>query len=107
MSKGKREQRDWPAVLALHSASGLNVAAFCRRERIAQSLFYSWRQRCEPAAADAEGFVELQPVDGRSSTTGVTMVYNDGWRVELALDFDSATLQRVLSCIVDRVACSP
>ena len=111
MSKGKREQRDWPAVLASQLASGLNVAAFCRRERIAQSLFYSWRQRCEPGAAsraaDAEGFVEWQPVDRPSSATGVTMVYNDGWRVELALDFDRATLQRVLCCSVDRVACSP
>ena len=111
MSKGKRVQRDWPAVLASHLASGLSVAGFCRQERIAESLFYSWRQRCAPGtpsmAADAEGFVELQPVDRPSSTTGVTMVYDDGWRVELALDFDTATLQRVLCCIVAGAACSP
>ena len=48
MSKGKRVQRDWPAVLASHLASGLSVAGFCRQERIAESLFYSWRQRCAP-----------------------------------------------------------
>jgi len=61
MSPGKRVQRDWPAVLAAQSASGLSVAAFCRQEKIAEGLFYSWRQRGRRASAD-EGFVELQAV---------------------------------------------
>ena len=106
MSPGKRVQRDWPAVLAAQSASGLSVAAFCRQEKIAEGLFYSWRQRGRSASAD-QGFVELQAVAPGAVATGVTMVYDDGWRVELALDFDTATLQRVLCCTVDRVACSP
>ncbi len=106
MSVGKRVQRDWPAVLAAQSESGLSVAAFCRQEKISEGLFYSWRQRSRSAPTD-DAFVELQAVERAAVATGVTMVYDDGWRVELALDFDSATLQRVLSCIVARAACSP
>ena len=34
----------WRGALARHAASGLSVAAFCRREKLSQPSFYSWRR---------------------------------------------------------------
>ena len=106
MSKGKRVQRDWPAVLAAQSSSGLSVAAFCRRQGIATSLFYGWRQRSrrESSSPLADGLLELHAVD-RQAASGITMVSEGGWRIELSPDFDTATLQRVLGCGAPGGAC--
>ena len=108
MSKSKRVQRDWPTVLAAQLASDLSVAAFCRQQGIATSLFYGWRQRSQRQSAptSGNGFVELQPVDPPPVTSGITMVSERGWRIELSPDFDTATLQRVLACGAPSGACS-
>jgi len=104
MSKRDRVRRDWPAVLEAQAASGLTVAAFCRQEGINQSLFHRWRRR-HPVAAD--GFVELRPVERQAAGSGITVVTDHGWRLELEPTFDAATLQRVLACLTPRGVCSP
>jgi len=109
MAKRKRVRRNWPAVLQAHTESGLSVSAFCHQQGISASLLYRWRRRCQteavPAAAD--GFVELRPLDGGASGSGVTVVTDVGWRLELEPGFDAATLERALVCARRGVACSP
>ena len=42
--KGTRRSRnEWRWLLAKFEGSGLNVAAFCRREAISAASFYRWR----------------------------------------------------------------
>lgn len=103
MPKRNRVRRDWPAVLQAQAASGLTVSAFCRQEGISQGLFHRWRRRY---AAAGDGFVELRAVDQQPVRSGITVVTDHGWRVELEPTFDATTLQRVLACLPPRGACS-
>ena len=109
MAKHKRVHRDWRSVVQAYAASGLSVTAFCREQGISTSLLYRWRQRFpgEVAPAVASGFVELRPVDHRAPGSGVAVVVDGGWRLEVEPGFDAATLERVLACVARRGACSP
>ncbi|MDP6423067.1 MAG: IS66 family insertion sequence element accessory protein TnpB [SAR202 cluster bacterium] len=109
MAKHKRVRRDWPAVVQAHAASGLSVTAFCREQGISTSLLYRWRQRIPEEAAPpvADGFVEVRPIDHQTAGSGVAVVVDGGWRLELEPGFDAATLDRVLACVTRRAVCSP
>ena len=109
MAKRKRVQRDWQAVVRAYTASGQSVTAFCRDQGISTSLLYRWRQRCPretESSTSSAGFVELRPVDRRASS-GVALVVDGGWRLEVEPGFDAATLEQVLVCVERRTACSP
>ena len=110
MAKRKRVHRDWPAVVRAYLASGQSVTAFCRERGISTSLLYRWRQRCpdEPVpTASAGGFVELRPVDRPAAGSGVAVVVDGSWRLEVEPGFDAATLEQVLACVQRRSACLP
>lgn len=109
MVKRKRVCRDWPAIVQAHAASGLSVTAFCREQGISTSLLYRWRQRIPREATPpvAGGFVELRSVDDQTAGSGVAVVVDGGWRLELEPGFDVATLDRVLACVARRAVCSP
>ena len=53
--------REWRERLNRWRKSGLSVAEFCRRERVAEPSFYLWRQRlsAETVQASTPRFVEL------------------------------------------------
>lgn len=66
MAKGERDlakERHWREVLRRQQSSGLNVRAFCTRERIAESAFHFWRRTIRERdgnvkpASPAPGFV--------------------------------------------------
>lgn len=108
MSKQKRSGRDWPRLVQAQAGSGQSVATYCREQRISESHFYRWRQRCRtdvPAVAD-RGFVELTPVDAPAARAGVAVVTDRGWRLEVEPGFDAATLERVLACVTQVGTCS-
>ena len=106
----RRVQRDWPAVVRAFTASGQSVAAFCRDQSISTSLLYRWRRRCPDEAEPStslNGFVELRPVDRPVRGSGVAVVVDGSWRLEVKPGFDTATLEQVLACVERRSACSP
>jgi len=107
MAKRKRVRRDWPTVVQAQATSGLSITEYCRKHDISPGLFRRWRQHCEPTSVTPGGFVELRPVDGQRSASGVTVIIEGGCRVELQPGFDAATLERVLSCVTRSVPCSP
>ncbi len=109
MPKRKRVRRDWPAILQAHARSGLSVSAFCQQQGISSSLLYRWRRRYpgEPVPVAAGSFVELRPVGSDVSGSGVTVLTDTGWRLEVQPGFDAATLERVLICTRRSLACSP
>jgi hypothetical protein len=50
--RGEREQR-WRDLVARFAASGLTVRAFCQRERVPESAFYSWRRTLQQRDLEA------------------------------------------------------
>lgn len=108
MAKRRRVRRDWPAVVQEQASSGLSVSAFCRQQGVSLSHFYRKRRQCQRAdpSPAGDGFVELRAVDPQPSGSGVAVVIDGGWRLELAPGFDTPTLERVLACVARRGGCS-
>jgi hypothetical protein len=47
MAKGQRDSNReafWRGVLGKHRGSGLNIRAFCQREKVSEPSFYAWRR---------------------------------------------------------------
>jgi len=111
MAKRRRVRRDWADLVQAQPGSGLTVRAFCQQVGVSSSQFYRWRRRGatleRPVAAPAGAFLQLQPVDDHPLTSsGVTLVSPEGWRLEVAAGFDQTTLEQVLTCLAARRACS-
>jgi flagellin len=51
----------WREIFRKQRASGLSVAAFCRRSRIPQASFYAWRRKLRDAATFTEVRVTSEP----------------------------------------------
>lgn len=81
----RRGEARWRETIARQEASGLSVAAFCRRERINVWTLYGWRSRLrdaqqkavsEPPAPEASrGFIDLGALQGNDA----------GWEIRLEL----------------------
>jgi transposase-like protein len=54
VAKGRRAERYWRGVIKKQRASGLSVAEFCRRNDVADALFYRWRGRLADLDAQQE-----------------------------------------------------
>ena len=57
----RRKLAAWRRRLARQEASGLTVAAFCRRERVSVSLWKYWQRQVEREAPIAHGMAPLPP----------------------------------------------
>ena len=100
MERMSREARraHWREVMEAWGESGLSKAAFCRERGIGQPLFYYWQRRLREAASPVgEGFARVEPMNEVSS--GVRLRLVSGMVLEVAPDFDEATLARVLRVV--------
>ena len=65
--KVRRSRAEWRAIFKRFSASGLSMAAFCRREGIAKGSFSKWMHRVGEPEGEPAAFVELSPAVRASS----------------------------------------
>ena len=59
----RRDASQWRALIDGQQASGLSVAAFCRRHDVVTASFYAWRRRLGESSASPQrtDFVRLEP----------------------------------------------
>jgi hypothetical protein len=86
----------WREIVERHRASGLSMAAFCRRESIRASLFYAWNRRLREEGASS-GFVEAKLVGQRRSFRGIQIRLRGGRRLIVAGGFDHLLLAEVVA----------
>ena len=101
VTRKKRVERDWAAVLVECDGSGLSIKEFCRREGMSQSLFY--RRHKEVGAVGVAGkrsgrrsdFIEL--TGGASSRFSARMVFGGGIELSISNDCKPELLGQILS----------
>ena len=68
MSEPASSARDkWHDLIERQQTSGLSVAAFCRRDGVAESSFFAWKRKLDPAQASptTPKFIEATVADTR------------------------------------------
>ena len=91
-------RQKWREVLGRFDTSGLSAAAFCRKNAIAESSFFSWRRRFAPRPA-TPAFVEakISAVPVAASPAGVIEIrLRAGRRIRVRRGFDRVLLAEVI-----------
>jgi hypothetical protein len=89
--------REWREIVERQRASGLSMAAFCRRESIRTSLFYYWNRRLRDADAPA-AFVEAKLAGVGGGRFGSIQIRLRGGRRLIVRDgFDHLLLAEVVA----------
>lgn len=73
--RGRDAEREsfWRGVLVRHAASGLSVTAFCRREKLSQPSFYSWRRTIPQRDRHARNSVKSKPLKSCQSCRAIEL----------------------------------
>lgn len=96
MSKRGEAARLWREIFRRQAGSGLSVAAFCRRSRIAQASFYAWRRKLRKAAT----FTEVRVAPGPVPANGALELILPGERsIVVRPGFDRATLLALVDAL--------
>lgn len=45
MANTRRTPEQWQQIFKQHAASGMQIAAFCKQQKLNPSTFYAWRKR--------------------------------------------------------------
>ena len=88
----------WREIVRGHAASGLSVAAYCRRARVPASSFYAWRRKLRDAGMFAE--VRVTPEVGAGDGQGALEVRLPRGRcVIVRPGFDRQTLRDLVATL--------
>lgn len=103
----RRTPAQWAALVGEHEASGQSQRSFCAERGIGQSSLRYWRGRLRGHAGGAQEApvaarlvaVKVLEEPPAPAGGGVVVVTSRGLRVEVAREFDPATLVRVLAAL--------
>jgi hypothetical protein len=109
-TRKRRSRAEVCRLVEEYLRSGLSLKAFCQQHDLDRStLARRWQQRQNPTAQDAQtsGWVrvELAPQPDPlpvAAPSGVALVVAGGRRIELARNFDAATLRQLLRLLESR-----
>ena len=90
----------WRRIMGDQRASGLSVAAFCRRHGVAAASLYAWRRQLGQAAG-AGVFVEAKVVDPlpAQAAGSIEVCLKGGRRVRVGGGFDARVLLELVTAL--------
>ncbi len=96
MSRAPRSRDEWREIIARQQASGLTVAAFCRRAQLSPVSFFAWRRKLRTAVTFAE--VKLAP-PAATEASGIELHLPAGRWLLVRPGFDPQTLRDLLTAL--------
>ena len=88
MSGGRIGRAQWIILISAQAASGMSVAAFCKRRKLPLATFYQWRKKLA-VASEPDGDQAVIDIELRCGAT-----------IRLPLASED-TMRRVLSTLID------
>ena len=92
----------WRDLIKRQRASGLSVAAFCRRDGVAASSFFEWKRKLGSAPATlafVEATVSGTPPPATRSAGRIEVRLRSGRRVRVGRGFDRGLLAEVVAAL--------
>ncbi len=101
MSRARRSRDEWREIIAQQQASGLTVAAFCRRAQLSAVSFFAWRRKLRARAASDDApvtFAEVKilPEAGRAPSALELHLSSGRW-IAVRPGFDRRTLLELIA----------
>ncbi|MGL1959129.1 MAG: hypothetical protein OCD00_17660 [Colwellia sp.] len=89
MANIHRTSEQWQKILDQHAASGMQIAAFCKQQKLNTSSFYAWRKRLTSNTLNA-AITQTLPSVEKAQDDWVNVISeqvkpSQNWDVELAL----------------------
>ena len=89
MANIRRTHEQWQQIFKQHASSGLQIAAFCKQQKLNPSSFYAWRKRLAsqlplPVVENTPVLAETQQ-DDWVGITQEPIATPSSWDIELAL----------------------
>ncbi|MCP4321722.1 MAG: IS66 family insertion sequence element accessory protein TnpB [Alteromonadales bacterium] len=89
MANIHRTSEQWQQIFKQHASSGLQIAAFCKQQKLNTSSFYAWRKRLSSNTINAVITDDLPPVE-KTQNDWVNVLPeqalpSQNWDIELAL----------------------
>lgn len=109
----KRSRSEWQGLVSGWERSGLTQAVYCERQGISLSSLQRWRRIFAQDAVEGDGSSAARPESAFLPVTLVgdppapggaelTLVLNDGVRLEIGARCPAETLHRVLGVLQER-----
>lgn len=97
----------WRSQIAACGQSGLSIAGYCRRHKVAQWQYHWWKRELKrrDACVVRPVFAEVRIPDALLETPpGIEVVLRGGRRLVVRPGFDAATLTAVVD-VLERASC--
>lgn len=99
MAGNKQRRRQWEGRIAGWRASGLSMAAYCRRHGLSYWMFVRWRQRIEPTVTPSSPLTLIPVVAPTPRRGAITIRLPDGIGIEVEPGFDAGVLSAVVRAL--------
>ena len=96
MRKRTISGEQWRKIISEQPASGMSIAAFCRRRLLSEASFFAWRRKLTGAARFAEVQIAPEPVP---ESSGIELRLSNGCCVVVRAGFDRRTLLDLLATL--------
>ena len=94
----------WRNIVEAQTTSGLNIAEWCRKNRMDKSYFYQCRRRVRQICLHS-GFIELPPDKPVDLASGVCIRLGE-LSIDVQRGFDPGTLRAVIELLGELSRCS-
>jgi hypothetical protein len=103
MNKSEGARARWQRMIEQQEASGLTIAAFCRRRHVPEASFYAWRWKLRagvPPRRPGETFVEVKIApEPAAEPSALELRLLNGRCVLVRAGFDRRTLLELLATL--------
>ena len=105
MASGEQRRREWEKRIAHWRASGLSMAAYCRRHELSYTLLVRWRRRLERGAAAAPALTLIPVVAPAPSQCPIVIRLAGEIGIEVGRGFDAELLSAVVRALQVTLPC--
>lgn len=101
LSKRESNRQRWFQLIQEWQTSGLSQKAFCEAHQLGLASFQRWRRifmgEAHEVSTPPVGFLPVKVVE--PSTSGLSLVINEGMRIEVSAGFDAITLKQLVQVL--------
>lgn len=93
--------KKWSGFVFAHEKSGLGVPEFCRKQKIHENSFYSWRSKLKKSNNELSqnGFKELNLSADCADCSGIEICISENIHIIIENHFNEAALLKVVKLL--------